>query len=642
MKRWLLISVVLTSPQLAWSEEVDAAAALAACHALDDVGSAEAQGCYHELLNSNVDASLQAEALWRLGNLAAANRAFQRAAQEAPDDADVRARWGHLFLDAHQRADAAALFAEALVLDETHIDALLGQAELYAQRFENRAEVVISRILSLAPGNDDARLLNARLLLESERVPEARAMLMKIIEATDASRVLLAAYAMLAAADHIEGHAMPLPHEQRKASPWVAKALALHPSYADIYAVPAHFYVITRRYKEAVALLEAAVALDPEHWRAHSELGTNLLRVNRHKDARRHLEAAYAGDAFNAETVNTLRLLDSLDEFHTYTSDNLILRLAAEESAVLIPYVRELVDKLEAEMAARYGFKLERPVVLELYQHHDDFAVRTAGLPGLGILGAAFGDVVVMDGPSAKRAAEFDWYSTLWHELAHVVTLNATNNLVSRWFSEGVSVHEEQRYGPSPNASVPLDFIDAYHKDRLLPSALLDSGFMRQDYENQIGVSYVQAGLLCSYIADTYEGGLTGMLEAYRDGADTAGAIEQALGVSSGELDGGFFAHLDTRFGYIAEQLPTFHEHVRTAAQALAEERFQDAETAAAQAVALFPDFVGQSSPYLTLAKAAEETDADLEGPSPKAVSALHEYFLRGGREPGALHHLAG
>ena len=31
------------------------------------------------------------------------------------------------------------------------------------------------------------------------------------------------------------------------------------------------------------------------------------------------------------------------------------------------------------------------PIVVELYPDHEDFAVRTAGMPGLGILGAAFG-----------------------------------------------------------------------------------------------------------------------------------------------------------------------------------------------------------------------------------------------------------
>ena len=249
-------------------------------------------------------------------------------------------------------------------------------------------------------------------------------------------------------------------------------------------------------------LLEKATETNPNHWLAHADLGINLLRLNRFDEAREHLEKAYAGDPYNAEVINTLRLLDSLSNFDTISTSNLVMRLHKSESAVLAPYVRKFVNDAEGAMSARYSYKLERPVVIELYQHHDDFAVRTAGLPGLGILGATFGDVVVMDGPSAKTAADgFDWVSALWHELVHVVTLNATNNLVSRWFAEGVSVFEEWRYGPSPNASVPFSFLEAMADDRLLPVADLDEGFIRPRYPEQISVSYPRAGKPGRYLA---------------------------------------------------------------------------------------------------------------------------------------------
>ena len=64
---------------------------------------------------------------------------------------------------------------------------------------------------------------------------------------------------------------------------------------------------------------------------------------------------------------------------------------------------------------------------------HDDFAVRTAGLPGLiGALGVCFGRVVTMDSPHA-RPGDFQWEATLWHELTHVITLQMSNSRVPRW-----------------------------------------------------------------------------------------------------------------------------------------------------------------------------------------------------------------
>ncbi len=602
---------------------------LARCHALDDTGKPTALSCYRELLAVADDDGVRAEALWRLGDTGAANNAFRRANDTNPGNADLLARWGSLYLAVHQAADAEALFAEALQIDPQHVEAQLGQVELLADRFEGRAQQLIQSILADEPDNARANALLARMQLEVGNVQVARKGLERLLESGAAlgPRDRLSAYALLAAADHLEG---------RLPSPWTAQALDLNPGFGDIYAVPAHFYIITRRYTEAVALLERAVALEPEHWNARADLGSNLLRLNRFEEARTQLQNAYAGDPYNAQVVNTLRLLDSMSDFDTLESDQLVLRVHKSETDVLAPYVRELVNRTETEMAARYGYSLERPVVVEIYQHHDDFAVRTAGLPGIGILGAAFGDVVVMDGPSAQGAAEFDWLSALWHELAHVVTLNATNNLVSRWFSEGVSVFEEWRYGPSPNASISLVFLEALSNDRLLSVAELDEGFIRPSYPEQISVSYLQAGLLCEFIADRFETGLVDMLVAYADGATTVEAIEQGLSLTPEKLDELFNDHLTERFGAVVEQLDALQQSMQAASATLKEERWADALASADQAIDIYPEYVGPSSAYL-LAVHAAESDESVD----KIVDALQRYWRQGGRNPQALGKLA-
>jgi len=101
-----------------------------------------------------------------------------------------------------------------------------------------------------------------------------------------------------------------------------------------------------------------------------------------------------------------------------------------------------------------------------MYPDHEDFAVRTAGMPGLGILGATFGYVVAMDSPSGRPPQQFQWGTTLWHEMAHVFTLETTHHLVPRWFSEGVSVFEEWRSGPNPGVRIPMSVYVAMQEDR--------------------------------------------------------------------------------------------------------------------------------------------------------------------------------
>ena len=83
-----------------------------------------------------------------------------------------------------------------------------------------------------------------------------------------------------------------------------------------------------------------------------------------------------------------------------------------------------------------------------MFPNQQDFAVRTFGMPGGdGFLGVCFGDVITATSPQPQRRA--NWQATLWHEFAHVVTLNLTNNKMPRWLSEGISVYEELQRDPT-------------------------------------------------------------------------------------------------------------------------------------------------------------------------------------------------
>ena len=98
------------------------------------------------------------------------------------------------------------------------------------------------------------------------------------------------------------------------------------------------------------------------------------------------------------------------------------------------------------------SIKLSVPVQVEVYPDHEDFAVRTMGMPGLGALGVTFDTVVAMDSPSAadpqRGPGSFHWASTLWHEMSHVYVLSMTNSRVPRWFTEGLAVYEETAINP--------------------------------------------------------------------------------------------------------------------------------------------------------------------------------------------------
>ena len=115
--------------------------------------------------------------------------------------------------------------------------------------------------------------------------------------------------------------------------------------------------------------------------------------------------------------------------------------------------------------------KLPGPVQVEVYPNHEDFAVRTTGMPGLGALGVTFGEVVAMDSPSARKPGDFNWGATLWHEMSHVFILTATNHRVPRWFTEGLAVHEEGVHSAEWRNRVTPDVLIAIRDKKLLPVA---------------------------------------------------------------------------------------------------------------------------------------------------------------------------
>lgn len=601
----------------------------------------EARRCYSDLLRPGAAPAVKAEAAWALRDLKAANEYFQQAMRLDPDDVATRVRWGDLYAHSHQNAEAMEIYREALQRDERNEFARLGAAAVLAGSFDDAAGAYLEPLLSEPGTGDGARLgallLSARVSLENGDHGEAAAALddaRDIVERNDWPPVEV--YALRAAADLLNNVA---------ASPWTDKSLAYNPRYGGIYAVPAHFYVITRRYRGAIDLYQKAVDTEPGLASAHEALGVNLLRDNQVSRARKHLVTAYKLDPFSPVAVNTLRLLDSFADFtlindpETPGDSNLVpvtLRLHEDEARAIAPYAIRLARDSIDEFTARYGFELEEPVIIEMYPDHEDFAVRTAGMPGLGILGATFGYVVAMDSPSGRPPQEFQWGTTLWHEMAHVFTLEASQHLVPRWFSEGVSVLEEWRSGPNAGVRIPMTVYAAIKDERLLPVAELDEGFLRPVYEGQVIVSYMQAGLICEYIDTTYGvESLRALLYKYRDGVNTAEAIEQVLGTKPAEFDRAFAQFVRARHGPILDKLDDWHRTQQSIRDKTDAGDWAGIVELAKHLIALLPSYVEPDSPYLVLAQAYEAL-----GRRSEAIGVLERYRDHGGYVPGALKQL--
>ena len=70
------------------------------------------------------------------------------------------------------------------------------------------------------------------------------------------------------------------------------------------------------------------------------------------------------------------------------------------------PYVEAELKRDIADYSEKYHMKLKGPVQVEVYPDHEDFAVRTMGMPGLGALGVTFDAVIAMDSPSGRTPGQ--------------------------------------------------------------------------------------------------------------------------------------------------------------------------------------------------------------------------------------------
>ena len=584
----------------------------------------EATQCF-ESLSRSADPYLRAEGLWGLEQYDQANETFRVAVAQPGSKAIYRVRWGLLLHERFNNKEAVDLFNEALQKDPSNAQAYLGLAVVSADGFNSKAAEYAAKALTLDPKLVEAHELMANLALESAQPKDAVA---EADKALAISNEALEAMAVHAAVEVLS---------DRSPDAWFAKINAVNPSYGEGYALVGHHLVLHMRYEDGIAYYRKAIEADPRLWSARSQLGINLMRLGQVEEPLKQLEMSYNNGQRDAATVNSLRLLDSYKNFVTFTDDTTILKLRKNEAELLRPYFQAELHKIMATYDRKYKMKLPGPVQVEVYPDHEDFAVRTMGMPGLGALGVTFGEVVAMDSPSGRRPGDFNWGATLWHEMSHVYILSATNHRVPRWFTEGLAVHEEGEASPEWSDRLTPEILIAIREKKLLPVAEMDQGFIFPEYPAQVLVSYFQAGSICDYIKQRWgDDKLLEMVHSFAALKTTPEVIQKDLLMSPEEFDKAYLAWLDKRVGQTAANFDAWTKGLKELA-GMAKANQNDAVVKGApEVLRLYPEYVGDANAYEFLA-AAQLAKGDKKG----ATATLSAYEKMGGQSPETLMKLA-
>jgi len=562
--------------------------------------------------------TLIARALVHLERYQDANDMYRSAIEADSNYLEAQLGAAELFTQKYAYGDAALFLDDAFKINPNSARVFLAVAR--NKRLDGDAETsaALTKALAINPNLVEAIALKAGMALEASRIDEASAEIDKALKINPRS---LEAHSLKAAMLYLQ---------DKDFEPEVVATLAIGPKYGEIYNTLSHYATITRRTDQAAQFARRATEIAPRLWDAHLNLGMALLRLGQMDTGREAVEKAFKGDPFNVWAKNTLDLLDSMRDFKETKRGPFIIKAAAQESDVLSPYAANLLEEAAAKLTAKYRFTPKGPIIIEIFNNHEDFAVRTLGIPGLGALGVCFGFVVAQDSPSARQAGEFNWGSTLWHEYTHVITLQMTDYRIPRWFSEGLSVYEERRARPGWGDDWNPLFVRAFMERRWFKMADLDAGFQRPKSPQDVPIAYFQASQVCEFIVERYGfDAILRMLTMYRDKAKTPDVLQQVLKLSESDFDREFAAYIETKVKplqqalltptnnaaslskaqvlKLLETVDTFALRIRAAELLAADGDTQGAVVHYIRALELFPYVSGKGNPYESLAKLLEQ-----------------------------------
>ncbi|HEY2963914.1 MAG TPA: tetratricopeptide repeat protein [Pyrinomonadaceae bacterium] len=562
--------------------------------------------------------TLIARALVHLDKFHDANDLYRAAIEADSEYIEAHLAAGELFTKKYDYAGAVEFLIDALKLDPRSARAYLDLALNKRIGGGDDMYAALNKALSINPNYVEAIALKAALALEAGQFETAAADIDKALKINPHS---VEVHSLRAAMYYLQ---------DRDFEPEIAAILAISPRYGEVYNTLAHYATITQRTEQATQFARRAIEISPNLWDAHLSLGMSLLRLGQMETGRAEVEKAFKGDPFNIWAKNTLDLLDSMESFRETKRGPFVIKAAAQESDLLGPYAANLLEEAAAKLTAKYRFTPKGPIMVEIFQNHEDFAVRALGIPGLGALGVCFGPVIAQDSPSAREAGEFNWGSTLWHEYTHVITLQMTEYRIPRWFSEGLSVYEERRARPGWGDDWNLLFVRSFAAGRWFKIADLDAAFQRPRTPQDVPIAYFEASQICEFIAERFAfDAILNMLALYRDKAHTADILRQVLKMSESDFDREFNAYIDAKARPWAQALSTENNAVASLSKAdvlkqletrdtfalrvrAAELFAADGDTATAathytRALELFPYVTGQGNAYESLARLLEQ-----------------------------------
>jgi tetratricopeptide (TPR) repeat protein len=441
---------------------------------------------------------------------------------------------GMLLLEKYNRGEALDAFDKALAINPRAAPALVGKGSAALQKFETKdAEQFAERALAINPNLPEALRLRADIFLVVGDLPAAvrqleRARTVNPRDESTLGRIAACFY---------------LRHDQRGFDGLVREVEQYDPKPGLFYYELAERLEDRRQFEAAEKNYKKAIELRPLLPWPRNSLGLLSMRLGREQEALAELTKAFKADEFNVRVANSLKVLHHLEKYETLRTDHFQLRFDPQSDRLLARYMAPYLEEIYGELADRFGYRPQGPILVEVFNNHEMFSGRTIALPDLHTIGACTGRIMAMVSPHGKGVRRpFNWARVLHHELVHIFNLEQTHFQVPHWLTEGLAVTNEGFPRPQPWNKLLRERVPA---NDLMNLDNIDLGFIRPQSPLDWHMAYCQSQLYVEYLYKKYGPRSIGeLLTAYRDGDDTSAALAKVCGVDKKTFEDGYRAFL--------------------------------------------------------------------------------------------------
>jgi cellulose synthase operon protein C len=469
-----------------------------------------------------------------LGAFQDANQAFEEAEQVAPASVVLLLWRAELFLEKYDAGHAREVLDEAAALEPKHPDVLFLRAalELEATLNVRLASDLAEQALARNPRHERARaLLAGARLRDLDFVAAERILAEGLAQRPRDLDLLSVAAAVRFLAEDESGF------QQR-----VEEVLGINPLYARVFLVVSEYAEWEHRYADMERLLRRAARIDPADGAVRGRLGLTLVRSGSDSAGVIELRRAFELDPYDVRVLNTLELFETIlpARYEEKHAGAFRFRLPKSEAALLMRYVPTLLGEAHEDMASRYGFVPRAPTLIEIYESREHFAVRTSGLPHIGIAGVCFGSKLATVSPKGSPA---NLGMTLWHELAHVFHIGLSKSRVPRWLTEGLAEWETARLDRGWSRELDPELWAALEDRRLPGFENMNRAFTQAERMEDIAVAYYASGRMAAFLVE--HAGMQRTRDVLADLGERGlrpEALPQVLGEPMPELDREFGA----------------------------------------------------------------------------------------------------